>query len=675
MAVTRPPSGAVTWAYNDVLGRTIRTRVRGFSGDIIETGSKTFDQEGRVEQETKPRIEGQGATFATVMQYDALGRISTTTQDLGVIDETGNAKQDVVTYTYDGATITTEHNVAGQVQSRTETKNVIGKIISVRDANGVEVTYKYDADGNVTDTIDPAGNTIHVGYDLRGRKTSMRDPDMGEWTYGYGGFGDLTSQTDAKGQTTSMTYDALGRMTSKTDAAGTANWVYDAAPGAGVGKLAAVAGAPDSRLAATCAIPFIGASTNRRAGRSFKYTALGQLEEVSECVDGETFQTGYEYDSAGRQSVLRYPAVRGSRLAVSQHYSSTGYLHYVTDVADGKIYWAARAVNALGQVTDEYTRNSVSTVNNRNGATGWLMGSTSTANADSSKVIQQWANTFDEVGNLRSRRRTGAVVAADSLETFTYDLLNRVTGSRVQVPTETYDVSESYGYDQLGNLTAKAGQTYSYQGCIAGNRAAGPHAVCTVAGSPFTYDLNGNMESGAGRAITYTAQNKPSRFAQGTTSVDLIYGADADRVVQIVAGAASARTLYIGMGSTGKSVYERTTRGSSTEHVQFIYAGNSHNGNAFALRVTTDEAPSRPATRDEVLFVRPPGLGHHSQRPPGPGGGRDGWQLGQLGRHRLRPLGRSPQPQRSSSGLHGRSARRSAGADSPVTKESLRSAW
>jgi RHS repeat-associated protein len=598
VTVSRPPSGIVTWTYSDVLGRPIRTRVRGFSGDIIETGSKTYDLEGRLARETKARIEGQEA-FATVPVYDPVGRVESTTQDLGVIDDRGGSVQDIVRYTYDRSTVTTARMVAGQTQGRTETKNVVGQVVSVRDANGAESTYKYDADGNLKETclypvaeICPSRYLLYFEYDLRGRKIRSVDPDMGDWRYQYNGFGDLIGQTDAKGQTTFMTYDVLGRKTSKSDAAGTSTWIYDVAPGAGAGKLAAVASGPDARLAGECAVPFVTGSSARHAVRSYAYNEVGQIQEVAECVDGTTFTTGYEFDSAGRQSLVRYPEVRGTRLALRNHYTSTGYLHYITDVADGLIYWAARQVNALGQVTEEYTRNGVSTVSSRNGATGWLMGSTSTSHLDAATVIQQWANTFDEAGNLRSRSRTDQIVAANSLETFEYDPLNRLRNSRVRVPTQSYDATETYDYDRFGNLTSKAGAEYTYTGCFAGDRPAGPHAVCTVAGSPFTYDLNGNMIAGSGRTVDYDAHNKPSRFSQGSSVVEFIYGADGDRVVQSVTGSSSARTLYVGLGATGKSLYERTTRGGTVEHVQFLYAGGTHSGNAFAVRVTTEGAPT-----------------------------------------------------------------------------------
>ena len=118
-----------------------------------------------------------------------------------------------------------------------------------------------------------------------------------------------------------MMYDALGRMTSKSDAGGTADWKYDV-PSVGIGRVAAMASASDARLAGECTIPFIP-GTAKRAGRSFKYTAFGQVEEVSECVDGVTFTTNYTYDTAARQSVVTYPDVErhqaGREAPLHQH--------------------------------------------------------------------------------------------------------------------------------------------------------------------------------------------------------------------------------------------------------------------------------------------------------------------------------------------------------------------
>jgi RHS repeat-associated protein len=589
VTVTRPSTGATTWIYTDSLGRQVHTLARAFAGGFNESFTE-YDTLGRLASQSKPRAVGTDALYLTSTSYDALGRVETVTQQLGAIDGSDPTIDSVVTTTYLGAAIQTDRVVGGVDEPRTETKNALGKVASVKDAGGAIISYAYDADGNLTDTTDPAGNVVHLEYDARGRKVLSADPDLGRWSYTYDGFGDLVSQTDPKGQTVAMTYDVLGRMTSKTDPAGTAEWVYDVAPGAGVGKLAAVVSAPDSRLKGNCSIPHITGADGPRTGRAFSYTDGGDIKEEIACVDGETFSTDYEYDALGRQSIVHYPAVNGTEFAVGYHYTSLGFLYYLTDETDHSIYWTATAMNALGQVTDEKTRNGVETVSARDPSTGWLLASSVTANVGGDTLIDGWTYQYDVTGNLSARTRTATAATAGIQEIFGYDALNRLTSSNLAGSTTT----ESYVYDSLGNLTQKGPITYVYgSGCPAGQRSAGPHAVCTVGGAaPFMYDANGNMVSGNGRTVSYNPGNKPTRIDGGAAgAVDVIYGADGNRVVQDAAdpsGGPSGRTLYVGLGATGKSLYERTTRGSSVEHVAFIYAGGAHAGNAFAVRVTTD---------------------------------------------------------------------------------------
>ena len=306
-----------------------------------------------------------------------------------------------------------------------------------------------------------------------------------------------------------------------------------------------------------------------------------------------TFQTSYQYDTLGRQSLVRYPAVRNSQLAVGYHYTSLGHLQYLTDESsDYSILWQAKEMNALGQVIDEQTRNGVETAANRNSSTGWLMGSTSTAHSDGNTVIQKWSYGFDEIGNLLTRNRTDQVNDAQSTEVFGYDILNRLVSSQVTVGSSVN--SGNYAYDTSSNLVQKDGKTYSYGGCAAGARTAGPNAVCSVGSSgAYVYDDNGSLTSSGSRTVMYNAHHKASEIvsdpvpSQGndTGTVDFAYGADENRVVQAVkSGTATSRTVYVGLGGTGKSMYERTTTGSTVQHVNFIYAGGAHGGNAFAVR-------------------------------------------------------------------------------------------
>src|SRR5262249_31938516 len=160
--------------------------------------------------------------------------------------------------------------------------------------------FVYDADGNLTDSYDPVNHLvppIHTEYEAkRGWKKSVDDPDLGHWDYVHDGFGDLISQADPQGPPSTMTYDALGRMLTRTDAEGTAQWVYDKAEGAGIGKVAAMVSPADSRLNGPCSIPGISPGGANQAGRWFKYTPSGDIDEIHECTDGETFVTSYQYD-------------------------------------------------------------------------------------------------------------------------------------------------------------------------------------------------------------------------------------------------------------------------------------------------------------------------------------------------------------------------------------------
>jgi RHS repeat-associated protein len=588
VTVTHPPNGASTLVFTDDFGRTVETRGRAFNGGFTTTGT-AYDPLGRIASRSLPRFMGPTAIYLKTPQYDSLGRMDGETQDLGYIGGATNLAQSVLTTTFQGLTITTEETVAGDPHShhREETKNALGKVWKVKDANGTETTYGYDADGNLTDTFAP-GSHIHVVYDQRGRKQRTEDPDLGTWVYEYDGFGNLKSQTDAKGQPTTMTYDDLGRMRFKNTIEGQSEWVYDVAPGNGVGKLAATVSPADNRLGGECSIPYVQTTGGRRTGRSYAYDSFGQLTTVVECIDGENLTTSFEFDDLGRQKTVHYPSINGTSFAVEYHYTSLGFLWYVSDAADGLAYWQATSFNALGQVTEEYTRNGILTDSDRNPSTGWLMGSVSQAQGDAGKLIQNWSYGYDEAGNLNSRTRDDQVTTASSTETFTYDALDRLKTSEVQVPTLAYDVTSTNDYDVLGNLKLKDGNTYDYTGC--GGR---PHAVCSNGVTGFQYDPNGSVIYAGSRAFNYDGSNRTYSILDRTTAVNFVYGADGARVVQQVdTPDGPQRTVYVGMGATGKSLYERTYNGSTVEHVQFIYAGEAHGGNALALRLTVQEGAS-----------------------------------------------------------------------------------
>jgi RHS repeat-associated protein len=281
---------------------------------------------------------------------------------------------------------------------------------------------------------------------------------------------------------------------------------------------------------------------------------------------------------------------------VQNHYSAKGFLNYVADAATGNVLWAATAVDALGRLTAEQTGNGVVTESHFNPSTGWLMSTSSTSDGGHGTLIQKWGYGYDEVGNVMKRTREDGIQAAGSTETFTYDALDRLHTSDTTT-TAGYHATDTFEHDALGNLTTKSGSTLTYGTCL-----RGPHAVCDVDGyTDFLYDQNGNLWHTKDRVVDYDLANRVSKIhsTPNGTSVDFVYGADGNRVVQAVSASsgASERTVYVGLGATGASLYERMTSDTKVEHTLSVYAGSAHSGPVAVRKITVDAAGSTSSTR------------------------------------------------------------------------------
>ncbi len=102
--------------------------------------------------------------------------------------------------------------------------------------------------------------------------------------------------------------------------------------------------------------------------------------------------------------------------------------------------------------------------------------------------------------------------------------------------TTTLDYTETYSHDPIGNLTIKAGMTYSYTNTLH------KHAVTGLSnGSSFQYDANGNMTRRVEGGITYTQtwdiDNRLIDVLSGTQHTQYFCDGDDDRAGHIHAQA------------------------------------------------------------------------------------------------------------------------------------------
>ncbi|HDY7863906.1 TPA: hypothetical protein RQK43_003679 [Vibrio vulnificus] len=93
-------------------------------------------------------------------------------------------------------------------------------------------------------------------------------------------------------------------------------------------------------------------------------------------------------------------------------------------------------------------------------------------------------------------------------------------------------------YDALGNIEYKQDVgRYTYGALRAGSSERLPHAVSQVVSSngqvqQFTYDVHGNMLSGAGRSIRYNANHKPISIKKGNATTEFEYGVHGQRYLR-----------------------------------------------------------------------------------------------------------------------------------------------
>ena len=315
--------------------------------------------------------------------------------------------------------------------------------------------------------------------------------------------------------------------------------------------------------------------------------------DVTGCVssvagDGITRLTTYLHDSYGNRKTM---TVSGPGIATRT--TTTEWGRRASDgtvTANGR--YPVKTTNALGHVGQRWygaAHGGRTRLTGPNGLSTW------------------W--DYDGLGRVvRERRadgtRTDTAHLQDVYESFTYDTLHRLTGATVyDGTTDTQLVSKSYSYDAIGNIVNKSdvgAADYVYgTGNAAGAGDAGPHAVVSAGGATYAYDDNGNLTSGAGRALTWTSFNKPQTVATTSTTTTFAYGPERARIrQQKVQGATTTTIKYVG------TLFEQITRtGEATKYVHYLFAG----GERIAV-YTTDNAWA-PTPSETLRYVHTDHLG------------------------------------------------------------------
>lgn len=542
-------------AVYDKLKRSVRTVSRSFDNTQQIYQDTQYNANGWVAQTSLPYFSGATPQL-TIPTYDLLGRtIKVTKPDASYSTVTYNGLSTTsTTYVINSAT----GDPTTLTQSTTELKNSQGQVVSVTDAAGKVTTYNYDPFGNRNRVTDPNGNITSTAYNLRGFRVLAIDPDTGAMGYTSDVLGELVSTADAKNQTTTYQYDVLGRMTQRTTPDQTSYWVYDTSTH-GIGKLAS------SRVSGA------GGAGNH----VYVYDSLGRPAGSLLLAPAGVFPVSITYDAAGRVLSRAYP----DGFTLKNIYNYQGQLTEVDRTDTGTYIWKANSVDALGRVTQETFGNGVVTNHSFDPQTGRQLAITAGAN----NGVMNQSYTYDSIGNVQSR----VDPLAGTNETFQYDVLNRLTwdtlGRRI---SDFYRFTNlTAAYDALGNITNKSDSgAYTYSGY-------GPHAVSSAGSQTFAYDNNGNMTSGAGRTYTWNAANMVTTMSNGTSTITWAYDADYNRVTQTEG---SETTTFLNPRIDLGMHYEQVDyTGGRQDLIHILYAGNQ----VIGQYTTTNQTGVSAATR------------------------------------------------------------------------------
>jgi RHS repeat-associated protein len=524
----------------DSLGRAKYQESQGFSGAFAVVRT-LYDNEGHIAQRSQPHFAGF-APYYTTFTYDLIGRAILEQRQVSETDAT--LQSSVTSY----ARLT--HSVTDP-NSKVTTKisNALGETVQVTDSGSGVTQFEYDPFGNLTKTIDPAGNQDTATYNVRGFKMTSSDPDMGSWSYDYFPTGELKTQTDAVPRTMTFTYDGVSRPLTRVELEGTTTFGYGtSAANRNIGKLVQHSSPGFTEV--------------------FTYDSFGRSQNTTTTIDSTNFVVSNAYHpTTGLLEFVTYPtsttAVPGSRFKVKHEYAN-GLLQRVVDAnTPATIYWEQIATDAAGRTIDEQFGNGLHTFSTYDDVTGFLASRFTGA----SSQIQNLSYLWDKVGNLTERKD----LTLSLTERFFYDNLYRLDYSTLNSVTNV-----DLAYNAIGNITSKSDVgSYTYH-------ATKKHAVIAAGGQSFAYDANGNMTTRNGSTITWTSYNLPSLINQGSSSTQFWYGASRARYKEVTNTAAGGplpagteTTLYVG------GIFEKVTKPSGViEFKHYVMAGQE----AIALR-------------------------------------------------------------------------------------------
>ncbi len=554
---------ATNWAesisYFDGLGRTYKAEEVNSQGNIFV--EKEFDGDGRVLRVSNPFRTGETKYWTT-----------------NVYDESSRIKQVTLP---DGATVKTDFGVS--------TSGIIGVTKQITDQAGKKRKGFSDALGRMVRVVeDPTGQNLSTDYvfDTLGNLRKTIQCEQSRY-FTHASLGRLlyAKTTDAKGVYVEGTYDNFNRLKVRnySDATPDVEFFYD---GRGLGTVPARSKGKTTKVTSSVS-----------ETRYTSFNNLGQLEAHQQITDGNTYTTGYTYDSFGRMISETYPSTR----TVKVDYNADGDVSSVwgTVGSQNRLYANGFHYNSSGAMERMRLGNGKGETyayNERQQITEIALGNSAT---DKSllRLEYGYGSNTENNGNLLSQKVSFNGLTNPFEQTYTYDSLNRLEVAEEKV-NNSPTWKQKFEYDRYGNRRFDANNTTTLGSCS--------QAICNPlintsdnrisANQGYSYDANGNVtQDASGKQFLYDAENhqKQVKDANNVTIGEYLYDGEGKRVKKI---SSTEITVFV-YNAGGTLVAEYSTAIAQTPQVSYLTA--DHLGSA---RVITNQNGAVTTRKDYMAF-------------------------------------------------------------------------
>ncbi|CAB4924327.1 unannotated protein [freshwater metagenome] len=455
------------------------------------------------------------------------------------------------------------------LNSTSTVSDLAGRTISGSDPDAGASQFSYDGNGNVTRTVDAAGNTINTGYDALNRpvgrwagtastlSAATATDRLASWTY------DATAVAFGRGMMASETSWQTGQQYTTTVAAYSPHYrplsTKVTIPGTfGVDLLAGdwqfqsvFDEAGHTLSVSTPSVPTgAGVSDPQFATTTTHYDGLGQPDQLfagASPVDGSRYVTGTTFDDLGR--VTDRMLSRTSATNIAGFHRSYSYDTATGAVATIKGGWKLSGADTWFQ-TDTYSRDAIGNVTQI--LDSGVEASGAGSNVKECFLYDQW--------NRLVRAHSGAPATACAASTAAATV---ATGSR-----DPYD--NVWTFDDINRTTSRTDRLAGTAATAFNYPTSGgvrPHALSSATGGGaaggYGYNAFGAMSSrdtntaDATPAVTigYDTQQRLSSYG---TIETYLYGTGNQRLIRT---AGTTRTLYLpGIEVTATSTTRAVTR-------------------------------------------------------------------------------------------------------------------